>query len=59
MYKIYKTCQKYVFLCVVATFLQGYLPVDISGDWAYQAADIACLAGNSKNSKTQKHVTKQ
>jgi len=34
----------YVLRLMCTLFNEGYLPVDVSGDWAYQGSDIACLA---------------
>lgn len=34
----------YVLRLMCTLFNEGYLPVDVSGDWAYQTADIASLA---------------
>lgn len=34
----------YVLRLSCTLFHEGYLPVDVSGDWAYQTADIASLA---------------
>lgn len=34
----------YVLRLSCTLFNEGYLPVDVSGDWAYQTADCCCLA---------------